>query len=143
MGVFEIISAVLLILACVFIVAVVLMQDSKQGMSQTITGASADNYYQKNSSRTKEAKLAKMTKAAAVIFFVVALLVNVVAVYMSNNPTTSDTDTGTEVTDENGAVVTEDTTAGEETSAEDTSAEDTSVEETTGAEDEAAVTEAE
>lgn len=148
MGVFEIISAVLLILACVFIVAVVLMQDSKQGMSQTITGASADNYYQKNSSRTKEAKLNKMTKAAAVIFFVVALLVNVVAVYMNSNASTgtdSDAEATTtlteEVTDENGAVVTEDTTAGE-TSAEDTTAEDTTAEETT-AEDTSAADEAE
>lgn len=86
MGVFEIISAILLVLACVFIILVVLMQDSKQGMSQTITGASADNYYQKNSSRTKEAKLAKFTKIAAVIFFVVALLVNVVSIYASKNP---------------------------------------------------------
>ena len=45
MGILEIISAIVLIVACVFIVLVVLMQDTKQGMSQTITGGSADNYY--------------------------------------------------------------------------------------------------
>ncbi|MGN0595812.1 MAG: preprotein translocase subunit SecG, partial [Ruminiclostridium sp.] len=81
MGVIEIIAAILLILACVFIIVIVLMQDSKQGMSQTITGASADNYYQKNSGRTNEAKLAKGTKIAAVAFFVITLLVNVIAIY--------------------------------------------------------------
>ena len=37
MGILEIISAIVLIVACVFIVLVVLMQDTKQGMSQTIT----------------------------------------------------------------------------------------------------------
>ena len=81
MSVLEIIAAILLILACVFIVLVVLMQDSKQGMSQTISGATADNYFQKNSGRTKEAKLAKMTRTAAIIVFVVALLVNIITIY--------------------------------------------------------------
>lgn len=81
MSVLEIIAAILLILACIFIVLVVLMQDSKQGMSQTISGATADNYFQKNSGRTKEAKLAKMTRTAAIIVFVVALLVNIITIY--------------------------------------------------------------
>ena len=81
MSVLEIIAAILLILACIFIVLVVLMQDSKQGMSQTISGASADNYFQKNSGRTKEARLAKLTRTAAIIVFVVALLVNLITIY--------------------------------------------------------------
>lgn len=81
MSVLEIIAAILLILACIFIVLVVLMQDSKQGMSQTISGSSADNYFQKNSGRTKEARLAKLTRTAAIIVFVVALLVNLITIY--------------------------------------------------------------
>ena len=81
MSVLEIIAAILLILACIFIVLVVLMQDSKQGMSQAISGASADNYFQKNSGRTKEAKLARLTRTAAIIVFVVALLVNLITIY--------------------------------------------------------------
>ena len=75
MGILEIISAIVLIVACVFIVLVVLMQDTKQGMSQTITGGSADNYYQRNSGRSNEAKLNRLTKISAIIFFVVALVV--------------------------------------------------------------------
>lgn len=128
MSVLEIIAAILLILACVFIVLVVLMQDSKQGMSQTISGASGDNYYQKNSGRTKEAKLARMTKAAAVVVFVVALLVNLITIYgwgksdgSSSNTTPAITTTAAEETD------------AADTSAEDTSAEDTSAEDTTPA----------
>ncbi len=81
MTVIEIISAFLLIIACVFVVAVVLMQESKQGMSNVITGGSSDNYYQKNSGRTREAKLAKATKVAAVAIFVIALAVNVVTIH--------------------------------------------------------------
>ena len=48
MGIFEIISAIVLIIACVFIVIVVLMQDTKTQMSQTISGNTGDNYFGKN-----------------------------------------------------------------------------------------------
>ena len=81
MGIIEIIAAIVLIIACVIIVAVVLMQESKQGMSNVITGGSNDNYYQKNSGRTKEAQLARFTKTAAIVFFIVAIAVNVIAIY--------------------------------------------------------------
>lgn len=114
MSVLEIIAAILLILACIFIVLVVLMQDSKQNMSQTISGASGDNYYQKNSGRTKEARLAKMTKSAAVVVFVVALLVNLITIYGWGKSSGSGSTTTT-------------TPAIETTAADDTSAEDTSL----------------
>ena len=81
MGIIEIIAAIVLIIACIIIVAVVLMQESKQGMSNVITGGSNDNYFQKNSGRTKEAQLARFTKVAAITFFIVAIAVNVVAIY--------------------------------------------------------------
>lgn len=118
MGVIEIIAAILLILACVFIIIIVLMQDSKQGMSQTITGASADNYYQKNSGRTNEAKLAKGTKIAAIAFFVITLLVNVIAIYFKGD-SSSTVDTTTTTT----AVTTEAEPADD--AAEDEAADDT------------------
>ena len=85
MNAIEIISAFLLIIACIFVVAVVLMQESKQGMSNVITGGSSDNYYQKNSGRTREAKLAKATKAAAIAIFVIALAVNVITIHFGGN----------------------------------------------------------
>jgi len=81
MGVLEIISAIMLILSCVFIIVIVLMQETKRGMSQAITGTNTDNYYQKNTGRTKEARLKRATKVAAAIFFVVTLAVNVISVY--------------------------------------------------------------
>ena len=84
MGILEIVSAICLILSCVFIIIMVLMQDSKKGMSQAITGGSSDNFYQKNSGRSKEAKLARMTRTAAILFFVVTLVVNVFAVYFKD-----------------------------------------------------------
>jgi preprotein translocase subunit SecG len=101
MSILEIISAVLLILSCVFIIVVVLMQESKRGMSQTLTGSSSDNYYQKNASRTREAQLGRATKNAAIVVFVVTLAVNIITVYASDHKKKSakqDDTVGTSVT---------------------------------------------
>lgn len=154
MTVIEIIFAILLILSCVFIVAVVLMQESKQGMSNVISGGSSDNYFQKNSGRTKEAKLARATKLAAVVLFVVAIAVNLITVYWGGENTSSDTgvalDSDTNLSDLlSGADVSvnvsedtddaADTTAAEETPAEETTAAaETTAAETTAAETTAA-----
>lgn len=100
MGIFEIISAIILIIACVFIVVVVLMKDTKTQMSQTISGSTADSYYGKNSGRTKDAMLNKATVAATVIFFVLALAVNVINVYFG----TSKTEDASSVTSDNAVV---------------------------------------
>jgi len=66
------------------------MKDTKTQMSQTISGSSADSYYQKNAGRTKEAMLNKATIVAAIVFFVLALAVNIINVYWGG----SDKDTG-------------------------------------------------
>lgn len=95
MGILEIIMAIILIIACVFIVVVVLMQETKTQMSQTISGSSSDNFYQKNSGRTREAMLNKATIAAAVIFFVLALAVNVINLHFGSAGGTSSAESST------------------------------------------------
>lgn len=83
MDTIHIISGVLLLIACLIIILVVLMQQSKdQGMTSAITGGSNDSFYAKNSSKTKEAKLNRLIKAAAIIFFVGTIVVNIFAVYV-------------------------------------------------------------
>lgn len=104
MGIFEIISAIVLIIACVFIVIVVLMQDTKTQMSQTISGNTGDNYFGKNSGRTKEAQLNKAMITAAIIFFILAMVVNVANAYFGGSK--SD-DTSSSVTSSVVSVVSE------------------------------------
>lgn len=78
MGTLEIVGGVLLLIASVLIILIVLFQDSKDpGLSSAIQGGSADSYFGKNSSRTKEARMGRITKVCAIIFFVVTILVNV------------------------------------------------------------------
>ena len=126
MGVFEIISAIVLIIACVFIVVVVLLKDTKTHMSQTISGTSSDSFFQRNAGRTKEAMLNRATITAAIIFFVLALAVNVINVYSKKaaadntsstvNETVSDTADSTSGTDDTGDTSGADDTSGEESS---------------------------
>lgn len=93
MSVLQIIGGVLLLLSSIIIIVMVLMQDNKdQGLSSAITGGSAESYFNKNSSRTKEAQMNRLTKICAVILFVVTILANVF-VAIENNKSTEKTET--------------------------------------------------
>ena len=50
-------------------------------MTAALTGASADSFYGKNEGRTKEAILAKITRALVFILFAVVLAVNIVPIF--------------------------------------------------------------
>ena len=83
MSVWEIVSGVLLLISSIFIILVTLLQESKQqGMTSAIGGGSNDSFYGKNSGRSREAKLAKLTTVMAIIFFIVTLVVNLVPVFI-------------------------------------------------------------
>ena len=81
MNAFEIVSAVILLVACIVLVALVMLQESKDKMSQTLTGGINESYLGRNSGRTLDAMLAKITKYAAIVFFVLTILVSVFTVY--------------------------------------------------------------
>ncbi len=69
--------AIVLIILCVAIVAVVLMQESRSaGLSGAIAGG-ADTFFGKGKGKSMEKKLEKITKIFAVIFFVLTLGITV------------------------------------------------------------------
>lgn len=71
---YEIALAAVLIVLSIFLIIVVLLQESKSaGLSGAIAGG-ADTFFGKNKGRTMEAKLEKATKAVAIIFFVLTLV---------------------------------------------------------------------
>ncbi|MCL1881652.1 MAG: preprotein translocase subunit SecG [Oscillospiraceae bacterium] len=95
MSTIEIVSAILLILSCILIIIIVFFQGAqKGGMSQSITGQGSDNYYQRNMGRSKEARLKKGTTVLAVLFFSVAIAVNLIAARLGDNEAT-DTENAT------------------------------------------------
>ena len=66
------IGALLIVSAIIIVVTVMLQQSKQQGLSGAIAGG-ADTFFDKNKGRTVEAKLSKITKIVAVVFFVIGL----------------------------------------------------------------------
>lgn len=67
-----------IILALGVVVLVMLQHKEDQGMSGTITGASANNFLDKNKGRTREGKLKRMTIIFGVAFAIVTVALNIV-----------------------------------------------------------------
>jgi len=75
MEVVRIILTVLYIIACLVLVAVVLMQEGKSAGLGAISGA-AETYWGKNKGRSMEGKLVKLTTILAICFIVFAIVLN-------------------------------------------------------------------
>ena len=81
MNVFEIITGVFLLLACILIVITTMLQKPKQGGLGS-SFASTESYFGKNSGRTMDAVLARLTKIGGVIFVVLTMLTAILAVHL-------------------------------------------------------------
>lgn len=83
MSTLEIIGGAVLLVVCLVIIVLCLSQEQKSqdSMTAALTGASADSFYGKNEGRTKEAILAKITRAMAIILFIAVLAVNIVPIF--------------------------------------------------------------
>lgn len=75
MGALRILLTVIFIIVCIALVALVLMQEGKSAGLGAISGA-AETYWGKNKGRSMEGLLVKLTKVAAVLFMVLAAVLN-------------------------------------------------------------------
>lgn len=79
MGAVEIILGILVILVSLAIIIAVLFQQGRRaGINGAISGG-ADTFLSKNKARTVDAMLARWTKYIAILFFVLAIVANVVS----------------------------------------------------------------
>ncbi|MBE6862625.1 MAG: preprotein translocase subunit SecG [Ruminococcus sp.] len=80
----EIIGGVVILIVCLAIIVLCLMQEQKSqdSMTAALTGASAESFYGKNEGRTREAMLAKTTRAFGIILFVATLAINLVPLFI-------------------------------------------------------------
>ena len=79
MGAVEIILGIAVILVSLIIIAVVLLQQGhRAGINGAISGG-ADTFLSKNKARTADARLSRWTKYIAILFFVLAIVANVIA----------------------------------------------------------------
>ena len=75
MEILRIVLTVIFAIDCIALTVVVLMQEGKQQGLGAIAGA-ADTYWGKNKGRSMEGTLVKATKIMAVLFFVLAAVLN-------------------------------------------------------------------
>lgn len=77
MSVLKTVITIILVIVSIILSIVVLMQEGKQeGLGSLAGGASTDTYWSKNKGRSKEGALKKFTTVLTVIFFILALLLN-------------------------------------------------------------------
>ena len=76
MDILHVILTVVLVLDCVVLTALVLLQEGKSAGLGVISGA-AETYWGKNKGRSMEGTLVKVTKVAAILFMVLAVILNI------------------------------------------------------------------
>lgn len=75
----EIAMGIAVILVSLIIIAIVLLQQGhRAGINGAISGG-ADTFLSKNKARTADASLARLTKYIAILFFVLAIVANIIA----------------------------------------------------------------
>lgn len=75
MGALKVVITILFILVCIALTVLVLMQEGKAAGLGAISGA-AETYWGKNKGRSMEGLLVKLTKYSAVLFLVLAAILN-------------------------------------------------------------------
>lgn len=75
MGALRIVLTVIFILVCIALTVSVLMQEGKSAGLGTISGA-AESYWGKNKGRSMEGLLSKITRVLAILFIVLAAVLN-------------------------------------------------------------------
>ena len=75
MAALKIVLTVLFIIVCIALVVLVLMQEGKSAGLGAISGA-AETYWGKNKGRSMEGQLVKITKILAVLFMVLAVVLD-------------------------------------------------------------------
>jgi preprotein translocase subunit SecG len=84
MSYIEIGAGVVLALCSIVIILVVLVQESKDdGLTSAIGGGYNDSFYGKNTGNTRDAKLNRLTRNAAIVMFILTIAVSIIHKYLS------------------------------------------------------------
>lgn len=75
MDILRIVLTIIFVIDCIALSAIILLQEGKSAGLGTISGA-ADTYWGQNKGRSMEGALVKVTRVLAVLFIVLALVLN-------------------------------------------------------------------
>lgn len=77
-----IVGAFVILVSLAIIIAVILQQGRRAGINGVISGG-ADTFLSKNKARDMDARLARGTKYIAILFFVLAIVANFIALRLN------------------------------------------------------------
>lgn len=66
---------IVFVIVCIALSVVILLQEGKSGLG-SLAGGNSETYWSKNQGRSAEGMLVKITKILAVVFILLALLLN-------------------------------------------------------------------
>ncbi len=72
-----ILTVIYFVIALVVIILALIQTKDDSGLSQTITGSSTSNFYEKNKGRTKEGKQKRMMVISSIVFGVLTLVLSI------------------------------------------------------------------
>ncbi len=76
MDILEIVLTILFVIDCIALTVIVLLQEGKSGGLASLSGDSQSTYWSQNRGRSMEGTLAKITTGLAVLFFILAIVLN-------------------------------------------------------------------
>ncbi len=72
-----ILTVIYFVVALVVIILALIQTKDDAGLSQTITGSSTNNFYEKNKGRTKEGKQKRMMIISSIVFGVLTIVLGI------------------------------------------------------------------
>ena len=75
-----IVTTIYIIICIALIIVATVQTKDASGASETITGSSTNNFYEKNKGRTKEGKMKKLTIILGVLFVVASVALGILYV---------------------------------------------------------------
>lgn len=72
-----ILTVIYFIIALVVIILALIQTKDDAGLSQTITGSSTNNFYEKNKGRTKEGKQKRIMVISSIIFGILTVILGI------------------------------------------------------------------
>ena len=72
-----ILTVIYFIIALVVIILALIQTKDDAGLSQTITGSSTNNFYEKNKGRTKEGKQKRLMIISAIVFGILTIVLGI------------------------------------------------------------------
>lgn len=72
-----ILTVIYFIIALVVIILALIQTKEDSGLSQTITGSSTNNFYEKNKGRTKEGKQKRLMIISSIVFGILTIVLGI------------------------------------------------------------------